>query len=212
MMNSGDKLAGFVGQSMGGPKVKRVVPWTAPASSGALPPVPFGCIAEAFLIAAGGGPGTATGGGGGGAAFTRFSYGPGVTGTYIVGAGVAGADGGDTSVTVNGVVIALARGGPSVDTTWAARGGTRGIGEIIRSGGDPGVAPTVGDYGIGPAKVAAHSGASAGFIDLIGGGPLAGGAASSGGANGGFPGGGAGSGNSTFKGGDGALYIVFREL
>lgn len=223
MMNSGDKLAGFVGQSMGGPKTKRTLVYTVTAAgSGQLPTVPFNCYADAYAFGAGGPASGSKSGAGGTAAFDRFGYGPGVVASYVVGAGktqVSGVDGDPTTVTVSGNVTIVAQGGQS-----AANGGVGSVaaskGRLLRKGGDGGTSGIshAGDFGAAGGTASAGvagGGGSGGFSDLIAAGPMVGGiGAGSTNANLAGPGGGgcSDSGGGSGTSCPGGLIVIFTEF
>jgi hypothetical protein len=207
-MPSYDKLRGFVGQSLSGVKsAKRSFPWGASVGGAANVPgsliVPFGGVLDAYLFAAGGASSTTVAGGGGEAVYILGFPVPALsTISYVLGGAPAG-DGGQTTLSVNGQLIAVANGGLS-----NVNGGLGGKGGYPNS--RPGGA--AGQPGVN-GGAAGNGGGSGGFRDLFGNTswPLAGG--NGGSANAGqVPGGGGGASGGSWPGGGGGLWFVLREV
>lgn len=209
MMNSADRLAGLLGQTIGGPKPsKRTVAYEVLGAGlgtqmaadlvGSLSP-PFAGVMDLYLIGAGGGN---AGGGAAGGAEAVYQLNVlvtlGSTISYVLGRNTPGAAGNASTVTVNGQLIARATGGGQ------AAGGTGGF-PNARPGGNPGAAGAFGGAG-------GLAGGSAGFRDLFGAGfPLLKGADGVGIVTAGNDPGGGANGSASFGGGLPVLLLIFRE-
>lgn len=230
-MATGQKLRGFVGQSLGGRKkntggLAQLLTFTdLSTGSGSISPA-FPGVALIFLWGGGAcgesGSGTGTGGGGGAALFKLARVSKGQSISYSVGAGaVAGSNavGGDTVVTLPTGIVLTARGG-GVASAANAPGGVATGGDLNRSGGVGayyGVSSS-GGTGVNGAAGGANSssvgggGGSGGFTDqphALNGGVGSAANSSTNSATGGYPGGGSGASiNTAGAGGAGRVLII----
>lgn len=131
----------------------------------------YGAGASGASVPVGGGPG---GGGGGAAGYSRLliparavlSWTGGTGGTTVGGTGsaVAGIDGTDATISVNGRLIGTAQGGRAGTTTGAAARSTATGFQVNRYGGGAGEA---GEFG-GSSSGSGYGGGPGGFSDLFG--------------------------------------------
>jgi hypothetical protein len=247
-MASAQGLRGFVGQRMAAKRPAKLTwagLWDFSVAGSGTVTIPDNCTALIYVVGAGGSGGSnpgaqaCSGGGGGGAVWNRVRLRKGQIVAYTVGAGgvaasigASGNDGGDSSVTVGGMLLGLGGGGKAGIHLGAgtAAGGAGGVGfgglssrvggaggsQTAGSNGSSGSGGTNGGAGGSGGSSGGGGGGGAGFSDLAINGLFssgAGGSESVSNGIGGSPGGGSatGSGGAVAAGGDGRVLIMLLK-